>query len=66
MGKLYDDCRRVQEYIETRGLDVFRTRGEMAMRCGFLITLVTPNDRDDPQKMLALEAAARDILGLTL
>jgi hypothetical protein len=44
---------------------VLRTRGELAMRCGFLITLVKPDDSDDPQKIRALEDAARDLLGMT-
>lgn len=66
MGKLYDDCTRVQQHIEQAGLDVFRTRGEMAMRCGFLITLVKPDDSDDPVKIQALHDAARELLGLSL
>lgn len=66
MGRLYDKCKRVQAHIEDTGLDVFRTRGEMAMRCGFLITLIKPTDTDDPQKIQALDEAARDLLGITL
>lgn len=66
MGRLYDDCTRIQQHIEQEGLDVFRTRGELAMRCGFLITLVKPEDPDDPQKIKALEDAARELLGLSL
>lgn len=66
MGRLYDDCAKIQQHIETNGLDVFRTRGELAMRCGFLITLVKPGDPDDPAKIRALEDAARDLLGITL
>jgi hypothetical protein len=66
MGRLYDDCAKIQEHIEQRGLDVFRTRGELAMRCGFLVTLIKPTDPDDPQKIAALEQAARDLLGLSL
>lgn len=65
MSRLYDDCVKIQQHIEQQGLDVFRTRGELAMRCGFLITLVKPDDADDPQKIRALEDAARDLLGMT-
>ena len=66
MGRLYDDAMRVQQYIDQQGLDVFRTRGELAMRCGFLITLVKPDDPDDLQKISALHDAARELLGLNL
>lgn len=65
MGRLYDDCTRIQQHIESQGLDVFRTRGELAMRCGFLITLIKPDDPDDQQKIRALEDAARELLGMS-
>ena len=66
MGRLYEDAMRVQQYIDQQGLDVFRTRGELAMRCGFLITLVKPDEPDDQQKISALHDAARELLGLNL
>ena len=66
MGRLFDYCQEIQTHIERKGLDVFRTRGALALQCGFLITLVGPNDPDDPEKMRALREAARDVLGLTL
>jgi hypothetical protein len=66
MGKLYDYCVQVQQHIERNGLDVFKTRGALAMRCGFLITLVEENDPDDPSKVASLRQAALDVLGLRL
>lgn len=66
MGKLYDDCNRIEQHIQQNGLDLFRTRGALAMKCGFLITLVKPTDDDDPQKIRDLKDAALDVLGLNL
>jgi len=66
MGVLFDDCEKIQRHIEQQGLDVFRTRGALAMECGFLITLIKPTDADDPQKIRALKDAASNVLGLTL
>jgi hypothetical protein len=66
MGKLYDDCMRIQAHIEANGLDVFRTRGALALQCGFLITLVEAADPDDGVKIEALRRAARDVLNLEL
>jgi len=66
MGRLYDYCTEIQDHINRKGLDVFRTRGALALQCGFLITLVNPNDPDDPEKIRALREAARDILGIDL
>jgi len=66
MGRLYDYCEQIQEYIERNNLDVFRTRGDLALRTGFLISLVGPDDPDDPAKIEALRQAAQDALGLRL
>jgi len=66
MGKLYDYSVRIQQHIDANNLDVFKTRGELAMKCGFIITLIGPNDPDDPQKVSALRDAAKSTLGLDL
>ena len=66
MGKLHDYSRQIQAHIEANGLDVFRTRGELAMRCGFIVTLIKPDDPDDPAKIESLRAAAKVVLGLDL
>jgi len=66
MGKLYDYCQRVQQHIESSGLDIYKSRGEIAMRCGFLMPLVKPSDPDDAQKIQALRDAAKDLFGLNL
>lgn len=66
MGKLYDECVRIQQHIEENHLDVFTTRGALALKCGFLITLVRPDDPDDPARIQSLEVAAREVLGLEL
>lgn len=63
VGQLYDYAQRVQQHIERNGLDVFKTRGALAMRCGFIITLIEPDEPDDPQKLNALRSASREVLG---
>jgi len=66
MGKLYDYCQQVQQHIERNNLDVFKSRGELALRCGFLVSLVGPDEPDDPQKIASLREAAKDVFGITL
>lgn len=66
MGKLYDYCQQIQQHIERNDLDVFKSRGELALRCGFLISLIGPDEPDDSEKIQALRDAARDVFGLTL
>lgn len=66
MGKLYDYAQRIQQHIEENNLDVFKTRGAIAMRVGFIVTLVRPDDPDEPEKVQALRDAAKEVLGLHL
>lgn len=66
MGKLYEYASQIQSHIERNDLDVFKARGEIAMRCGFLISLIKPDDADDPAKLQALRDAAHDAFGLDL
>lgn len=66
MGKLYDYCQQIQRHIEANNLDVFKSRGELALRCGFLVSLIGPDDPDDPEKIEALRNAAREVFGLEL
>jgi hypothetical protein len=66
VSKLYDYCQKIQQHIERNNLDVFRSRGEIALSCGFLVSLVGPDDPDDPEKIEALRKAAREIFNLEL
>jgi len=66
MGKLYDYCQEIQQHIERNNLDVFKSRGELALRCGFLISLVGPDDPDDAEKVQALRQAALEVFNLHL
>lgn len=66
MGALYDACQKITAQIDRSGMDVFRTRGAIAMRTGFLITLIKESDEDDPVKLEALREACREVLGVDL
>jgi hypothetical protein len=66
MGKLYDACQRVTAELK-RDRDVAdqtRLRGEIALRVGYLVTLVGPSEPDDPARIQALKLAAADVLGI--
>ncbi len=63
MGALYDTVRRIEGVIEKKGLPLYRTRGLIGLRAGFLLGMVTPDTPDDPLRIAALKAAARDVLG---
>ena len=66
LGKLYDYAQAIEQHIERNNLDVFKTRGAIAMKVGFIVTLVTPDAPDDPEQVTALRQAAESILGLYL
>lgn len=66
MGKLYDYAQQIESHIQRNNLDVFKTRGAIAMKVGFIISLVKPDDPDDMEKAAALKAAAQEVLGLRL
>lgn len=66
MGKLYDMAQAIEEHIKRNNLDVFKTRGAIAVQVGFIVTLIGPDEPDDAEKIRLLRAAAQDVLGLNL
>ena len=66
VSKLYDYSVRIQDEIRTKGLDVYKTRGKIAMKTGFLITLLSPDEPDDAARVEALRDAALEVLGIKL
>ena len=62
MGLLYDTVRRIDEVIASKGLDKYRTRGQIALKTGFAISLVNPDTPDDPVKQRKLVEAAAAVL----
>jgi hypothetical protein len=54
---------RVMNEIETRysnPMDQLRTKGAVASSAGFMVSLVSPDDADDPTKIEGLRRAARE------
>jgi hypothetical protein len=66
VGKLYETCQTIMRTADERGLDPFKTRGAIALRCGYLISSVHPDESDDPGKLAELKAAAEEILGVSI
>ncbi|MDO8847236.1 MAG: hypothetical protein Q7W51_02460 [Coriobacteriia bacterium] len=66
MGILYDYAEKIEQHIRSNHLDVFKTRGAIAMRSGFIISLIKPDDPDDSTKIELLRKAAEEVLGIRL
>jgi hypothetical protein len=62
MGKLHDEVLRIDEQIAARNLDLFRTRGKIALRAGFPLLSIRPDTPDDDEKLRRLGAAAEAVL----
>lgn len=63
MGLLYQTIQRIDEVIERRALQGFRTRGLIALKAGFSLALIEESTPDDPAKVHRLKEAAREVLG---
>jgi hypothetical protein len=63
VSRLYALCQRITTHLESEHagnpLGLIRAKGELATQVGFLVSLVTPYDAEDPTKLAALEKAAR-------
>lgn len=63
MGKLYDAAKQIDALIEKRGMDPFKTKGQISMRTGFLLSFISPDDPDDEGRLEQLKEVAYEVLG---
>ncbi len=68
MGTLFDLSQRLMKEMEARypdPMDLLRAKGEAASTAGFMISLVSSGDADDPERIARLREAAHG-LGIEL
>lgn len=63
VGQLYDTIQRIEQVIARKNLQPFRTKGLIALRAGFSLSLVEAGTPDDAGKVASLKRAAQDVLG---
>ncbi len=65
MGDLYDLCSRVTAHLERAHagdpMGLIRAKGELATHTGFLVSMVTRGEADDPIKIARLRDALDDL-----
>jgi hypothetical protein len=65
MGRLYDLATQVSRELESRHaadpVALVRAKGALATQVGFLVSLVSRDDADDPDKIARLTRAALDL-----
>lgn len=64
MGRLHDMVVQIDQIIAERGLDPFKTKGEISLKAGFFLSLVFENSPDEEDKIQAVREAAREVLGV--
>lgn len=66
MGALYNMRVSVDEKIKSSGLDQTQIRGEIGLRIGRLLALISPATPDDPVVIAKFRQAAKDVLKINL
>ena len=60
---MYDAARAIDAAIARKGLPAFKTKGLIAIKAGFSLALIDESTPEDAEKIAALRAAAREVLG---
>ena len=66
MSILYDLRLSIENKIKADGLDAMQVKGELGLRSGRLLSLISPSTPDDPVAVAKLRQAAKDLLNLSL
>ena len=67
MSQLYDAVKKVDTLLNGTGKvgkEFFKFKGLISMRAGFVLTAINETSADDPQKLAALKAAVKSVLGI--
>jgi hypothetical protein len=57
---------KIEEKIKANGLDAAQIRGEIGLRTGRLMSLISPSTPDDPIVVAKFRQAALDLLKISL
>lgn len=52
---------RLEQRFATDPIGLIRAKGMLATKTGFLVSLVSPHDQDDPDKVRLLRSAAAEL-----
>lgn len=66
MSELYQIRVKIEEIIKVRNLDEFYTKGQIGLKAGLLIGLISPRTKDNPKDIMKLKKAVRKVLGVNI
>ena len=65
MSQLYDLRLRIEAKINADGLDAVDIKGQIGLKAGRLIALISPSTPDDPAAVAKLRQAMKDVLKIS-
>ena len=63
MSLLFETVRKIEDVIAEQRLDPYRTKGQIALRAGFSLSLIKATTPDDQARLTRLKDAAQAVLG---
>ena len=66
MGKLFDYRQIIEDKLKDKGADLFKLKGQITLKSGFMVSMINGDTPDDPAKIQALKSAVKEILGVIL
>jgi hypothetical protein len=66
MSVLYELRGLIEQKIKADGLDDVQIKGEIGLRSGRLISLISPRTPDDPLAIAKLRQAVKEVLKISL
>jgi hypothetical protein len=64
MSLMYELRVLIDNRIKADGLDEITVRGEIGLRAGRLVSLISPRTLDDPAALAKLRQAAKEVLNI--
>lgn len=66
MSELYNLKVLIEDKIKADGLDAMQVKGQIGLRTGRLLALISPSTPDDPVAVAKLRQAAKELLHMSL
>jgi hypothetical protein len=67
MSQLFDVVQKVDALLKSSGKagkEFFQIKGQISLKAGFILTAINEKTADDPQKLAALKAAVKAVMGV--
>jgi hypothetical protein len=64
VSQLYDLRVLIENKIKADGLDAMKVKGQIGLRSGRILALISPSTPDDPAAVCKLRQAAKEVLNI--